>query len=83
MGINFDNISLSSLRNSPFVKNVISLMTGTTAAQAIPILISPILTRLYKPEEFGAFALYMAIASVLSVVVSGRYELAVILPEND
>jgi len=58
-------------------------MTGTTAAQAIPILISPILTRLYKPEEFGSFALYMAIASVLSVVVSGRYELAVILPEND
>ena len=83
MKIKFQKISPSTLHQSSFVKNVFSLMTGTTAAQAIPILISPVLTRLYKPEEFGAFALYMAIASIFSVVVSGRYELAVILPEND
>jgi O-antigen/teichoic acid export membrane protein len=83
MKMNFPKISPATIHRSSFVRNVFSLMTGTTVAQAIPILISPVLTRLYKPEEFGAFALYMAIASIFSVVVSGRYELAVILPEDD
>jgi O-antigen/teichoic acid export membrane protein len=58
-------------------------MTGTTIAQAIPIAISPILTRIYTPEDFGVFALYISVASILSVVATGRYELAIILPEKD
>lgn len=58
-------------------------MTGTSLAQAIPIAISPILTRLYSPEEFGRFALYMAVAMIASVLVSGRYELAILLPRRD
>lgn len=58
-------------------------MTGTSIAQAIPIAISPILTRLYTPEDFGLLALYMAIASIVAVVVTGRYELAIMLPKKD
>ena len=41
---------------SEFSRNVLTLMTGTTIAQAIPIAISPILTRIYTPEDFGVFA---------------------------
>jgi len=37
---------------SEFSRNVLTLMTGTTIAQAIPIAISPILTRVYTPENF-------------------------------
>lgn len=68
---------------SEFSKNVLTLMTGTTIAQAIPIAISPILTRLYTPEDFGVFALYMSIVSILSVIVTGQYELAIMLPKNE
>ena len=68
---------------SEFSRNVLTLMTGTTIAQAIPIAISPILTRIYTPEDFGVFALYMSIASILSVVATGRYELAIMLPKKD
>ncbi len=38
---------------SKFSRNVLTLMTGTTISQAIPIAISPILTRIYTPEDFG------------------------------
>ena len=58
-------------------------MGGTTVAQAIPIAISPILTRLYKPEEFGVFALFIAIVGIFSSVISGRYEQALLLPKRD
>lgn len=58
-------------------------MTGTTIAQAIPIFISPILTRIYSPQEFGIFAIYIAVCSILSVVATGRYEQVVMLPKKD
>lgn len=58
-------------------------MTGTTIAQTIPIVISPILTRIYTPEDFGVFALFIALTGILSTVASGRYELAIILPKKD
>ncbi len=68
---------------SEFSRNVLTLMTGATIAQAIPIVISPILTRIYTPEDFGVFALYMAITSIMAVVATGRYELAIMLPKKD
>jgi len=68
---------------SEFSRNVLTLMTGTIVAQAIPIAISPILTRIYSPEDFGVFALFFAILSVFSVVVNGRYENAIMLPKKD
>ena len=68
---------------SEFSRNVLTLMTGTTIAQAIPIAISPILTRIYTPEDFGMFALYMSVASIISVIATGRYELAIMLPKKD
>jgi len=68
---------------SEFARNVLTLMTGTTIAQAIPIAISPILTRIYTPEDFGVFALYMSLASIFSVAATGRYEMAIMLPNTN
>ena len=68
---------------SSYARNVITLMTGTGLAQAIPIAISPILTRLYGPDEFGVLGLYMAVVSIVVVLVTGRYELAILLPRQD
>jgi O-antigen/teichoic acid export membrane protein len=58
-------------------------MTGTFIAQCIPLAISPIITRIYTPEDFGVFAVYISLFSVLSVLVTGRYELAIMLPKNN
>lgn len=66
-----------------FLANVLTLMTGTVIAQSIPIAISPILTRIYSPEDFGIFALYMSIASIIAVIATGQYEISVMLPEKD
>lgn len=68
---------------SEFLKNVFVLVSGNTVAQAIPILISPVLTRLYSPENFGVLSLYISVVSVITVIAAGRYELAIMLPEED
>jgi len=68
---------------SEFNRNVLTLMTGTTIAQAIPILIMPLLTRLWSPEEFGLFANYMALVVILGVITTGRLDMALILPKKN
>ncbi len=70
-------------KKSEFSRNVVTLMTGTAIAQAIPIAISPILTRLYAPEDFGVFALFISISSIAGSIINGRYELAIMLPKKD
>lgn len=65
-----------------FGRNVVTLMTGSTLAQAIPVAVSPILTRLYGPKDFGLLALFVSITTIFGTVANGRYELAVMLPES-
>jgi len=58
-------------------------MTGTTIAQAIPIAITPILTRLYTPDDFGVFALFLAITAIAGAISNAQYEQAIVLPKKD
>lgn len=66
-----------------FSRNVLILLSGTVIAQAIPLAISPVLTRLFSPSDFGLFALYFSVSQIISVFITGRYEMAIILPEKD
>jgi O-antigen/teichoic acid export membrane protein len=70
------------LKNS-LNRNFLILFSGTALAQSIPVAISPILTRLYTPSDFGIFTLYFSIATLFSIVSTGRYELAIMLPKED
>jgi O-antigen/teichoic acid export membrane protein len=71
------------LPKGQFARSVAVLAGGTALGQAITVLVSPILTRLYTPEDFGVLAIYSSILGILSVGASWRYELAIPLPERD
>jgi len=71
------------LPKDEFVRNVLTLMTGVSIAQIIPIAITPILTRIYSPEDFGLFSIFIGITSIVSVAATGRYELAINIPKED
>ena len=66
-----------------FLKNVIAMLSGTAAAQAIPLALSPVLTRLYSPEAIGLQTLFMGWTAALGVAATCRYDLAVVLPDSD
>jgi len=72
-----------SLRRSELLKNTSILVSGTAIAQLIPILLQPLLRRLYSPEIFGAYAVYLSLAGMLAIISSFKYELAIILPRKD
>lgn len=70
-------------RNTTFKSDVLRLVTGTGLAQIIAVLAAPILTRLYAPEAFGVAALFASLTGLLSVLACMRYELSIMLPDND
>ncbi|WP_054507847.1 lipopolysaccharide biosynthesis protein [Achromobacter xylosoxidans] len=66
-----------------FRKNVLAMLSGTVLAQAIPLLVMPLLTRLYSPEAIGLQTLFMGSTAALGVAATCRFDLAVVLPERD
>lgn len=74
---------INLLKNNTFVKNVATLITGTAISQALLFFFTPILTRIYSPEEFGFFAIYVAIVAVISTFTSLKYDIAIMLPKEN
>jgi len=73
----------TSLHESSFASDVLTLVGGTAFAQALAVFASPVLTRLYGPEAFGTAALFTSIVGIICVVACLRYELAIMLPKKD
>lgn len=69
------------LTGNIFIKNIAIVLSGTLLMQLILFLSSPILTRLIAPEDFGTYGIYLSVLSILSVLISGRYELAIMIPK--
>ena len=89
-----DEQTTISIRNEPitvvnknkktsFGGDVLRLVSGATVAQGLGILLAPVLSRLFAPEAFGTADVFVSIVSVIGVVVCLRYELAIMLPENN
>ncbi|MFO8192259.1 MAG: oligosaccharide flippase family protein, partial [Bacillota bacterium] len=74
---------INILKTNVFLKNIITLFSASSFAMFIPIILSPILTRMFTPEDFGLLGVYSSLVAVLSIISSMRYELSIILPESD
>ncbi len=74
---------LDRLPGGRFTRSVGILSGGTALGQAIVIAVSPVLTRLYAPEDFGTLGVYASLLGLLAVAASLRYEFAIPLPEKD
>ncbi len=68
---------------SSYLSKLAVLTSAGAVAQVISIAVMPILTRIYSPDEIGVWALYMSCVSVLSIVATGRYEVAIMAPQGD
>lgn len=58
-------------------------MSGTVIAQMLTVLASPVLSRLFTPEDFALLASFTSVTSLCVVFCSGKYEMAILLPEKE
>lgn len=65
-----------------FLANARVMLGGFAIAQSLPILVAPLLTRLFAPEAFGLQTLFMSCLSVLIVLSTLRLDLALVMAED-
>ncbi len=66
-----------------FFKHVATLMAGTVAGQVIVFAFTPILSRLFTPDDFTTLEQFTMILSIAVVVITGKYEFAIMHPKEE
>ena len=74
---------LSKASRSRLIRRLGTLSGGMAIGQLVVLLTSPILTRLYDPDDFGLYAVFTALSGLLGAVLSLRYEIAIPLARTE
>ena len=73
---------LKKLLDSEYLKNITTLASGTFLSQLVLVLFIPILSRIYTPNEFGLYSLFIAFSSSLAIISTLTYDRAIVLPKE-
>ena len=68
--------------DSKYWRAVAGVFTGSVIAQSIPVLGALLIARLYTPDAFGLFSAWLGLVVLLSVLLTGRYEMALVIEED-
>lgn len=71
------------LTKKPFVRHVAIVATGTAAAQAVTMVLSPLITRLYGPQAYGLMGVFAAIVGIIAPIAALTYPMAIVLPKRN
>ena len=66
-----------------YARPIYLLSSATAIGQLITFATTPILSRLYSPEQFGTLAVFVSMTSILGIVAVLKYEQAIPLPRSD
>ena len=72
----------NKLVSSSFLRNVITLSVGMGLASFISFCFLFILTRLFTPEEFGKWDVFMRIIQLVAILFTLRLEMTIVLPKD-
>lgn len=64
-------------------RNIGKLLSANVFAQVLGLLVYPILTRLFAPEDFGLLNLFLSIGGILTLLATSEYQSAVLLPKQE
>ena len=76
-------MQLFSFLKKEFVKNVLTLITGSGLSQVVIYASILLLTRLFSTELFGIYMLFSSATLILKPLATLQYEFAIVLPKKD
>ena len=74
---------ISKVLKQNIVKNVSYVAGAALVAQAINIIMLPLLSRIYTPSDFGVLSVYTSVVGILTMFTGLRYYLAIPLPKQE
>lgn len=76
-------MQLFSFLKKEFVKNILTLITGSALSQIVIYISILLLTRLFSTELFGIYILFSSATLILKPLATLQYEFAIVLPKKD
>jgi O-antigen/teichoic acid export membrane protein len=68
---------------STFFKNFYLVLSGSVLSQVVVIFTTPILSRIYSPEDFGAASVFFSVVGFFTILSTFQYEGAIMLPKRN
>lgn len=68
---------------STFINDILKLVSGNAIVQLIGVLLIPIITRLYSPEDFGLLQIFLALSTIITILSCLSYQLSILLPKRE
>ncbi|MEH7119240.1 oligosaccharide flippase family protein [Neobacillus vireti] len=76
-------IFLKNFSNTSYLKSIGTLFTGSLIAQLITIILSPVITRIYTPEDLGYYSLLLSVIAMFGTAITGRYDMPIVKVNNE
>ncbi len=74
---------IQKIFKNEFLKNVLTVFSGNTISQILPLLFYPIITRIYEPSEFALLTLFTATALIFGNISTMQYHKAIMVAEDE
>ncbi len=64
------------------IRNVLTLFFGNVVAFLVPLVLYPVLSRVFTQADYAVFGLFSSIFAFLEIASTGRYDLAIVIPKQ-
>lgn len=71
------------LKNNIFFQNIAVVAGGNATAKLIGIIAAPIITRLYTPEDYGVFSVFLSVVGVVGSLSTLRYAITIPIAKEE
>ena len=69
--------------SSTFFKNFYIVLSGSVLSQVVVIFTTPILSRIFTPEDFGSASVFFSLSGFFTILSTLQYEGAIMLPKRN
>ena len=74
---------LKYIIKSPLVKNTLKLSSSSALMMFLPLVVTPILSRLYTPEDYGDWGVFSSMLYIVSAFILLSYENTIVKSDDE
>lgn len=69
---------MQNILKGSFGKAILTLISGSLLAQGFTIIVAPLLTRIYTPEQLGIYTLILTAETLFGAIICARYDISIV-----
>lgn len=74
---------INNILNLPLVKNTLKLSSSSAFMMFLPLVVTPILSRIYTPEDYGEWGVFSSLLYIVSAFILLSYENTIVKTNDD